>query len=372
MKLPPHTTSRRALLGAGAASTLASLLPSDVSARVVPARDVEVPFRPLLDDVKTPEQWAEKRKSIVETIRTYLGEPTPFDRVTPKARILSESNEGDYRQLKVAYEVEPGEEVRAWLLIPPAEKRRKDAAMLCLHGTSVEAKDTQLGAGKKPNRDFGRFLAQHGFVTLSPDHCCSGERLVEGYKAYDSAPFYERHPNWSMVGKTIHDGQCALDVLQQVEEVDASRMGSIGHSLGGHGSMYLSAFDERVKVTVNSCGLTTWTDNPERTHWARDHWYIYFKPLQKIMRDPSGKVPFEMYDFAALIAPRAFLNISGMGDAGYGITATLPAVGLELQRLYDLIGASDNFANFLFGAGHDVPDYSRALALAWVETFLLA
>jgi dienelactone hydrolase len=367
---PSTHTTRRAFLGTAAAGAVSTVLASDANAVITPDRDQPAVFRPLLDDIHTPEQFAKKRKSIVATIERYLGKATPFEAVEAKARILSETRTDDYRQLKIAYNVEPDEEVRAWLLMPPKEKRLKNAAVLTLHGTATEAKDSQIGASTKSNRDFGRFLAQQGFVTLSPDHCCSGERLKPGFKPYDSAPFYERHPEWSMVGKAIYDGQRALDVLQQFEEVDPTRLGVAGHSLGGHGAMYVAAFDERLKVAVNSCGLTTWTGNPQRTHWARTGWYIYYKPLQKIMRDPSGAVPFEMYDFAALIAPRSYLNISGMGDKTYGITATLPQVGLELQRLYDLLGASNQFANFLFGDAHDVPDYSRDLTISWIRSVL--
>ena len=357
-----------ALMSAGIASG-APAATAPATAKKVKEMNDAMTVPPILGNVKTADEWPARREQIAATIRKYLGEPTPFERVEPKMRVLSESKEADYRQLKVAYDVEPGEEVRAHLLIPPPERRRKNAAVVCIHGTSAEAKDTMIGGGTKPGRDYGRFLAQHGFVTLSPDHCCSGERLKEGYKAYDSAPFYERHPEWSMVGKTIYDHQRAIDVLTQLDEVDPSRIGAIGHSLGGHGSMYLSAFDERVKAAVNSCGLTSWTGNPDRTHWSRDHWYIYIKKLRPALLSDSPP-PFEMYDFAGLIAPRAFLNISGMTDYMYGPTGTLPQIGMEIQRVYDLVGASDKFANFLFGTDHNVPHYSRTLSLGWLEHWL--
>ena len=61
-----------------------------------------------------------------------------------------------------------------------------------------------------------------------------------------------------------------------------------------------------------------------------------------------------------------------MTDKTYGNNDTLPQAGLEIQRVYDLLNASENFGNFLFGADHNVPHYSRTLTLGWLETFLTA
>jgi hypothetical protein len=149
--------------------------------------------------ITTPEAWQEKRAGLSATLLDLLGEWPQTPPPTPQFKVLEEHEEADYRQLLISYEAEPGEEVRAHLLIPPLEKRllndkQQGAAVLCLHGTSDVAKDTQLGAGK-PGRGYGKFLAQAGFITISPDHVCSGDRLPAGFKAYDTTPFYERHPN---------------------------------------------------------------------------------------------------------------------------------------------------------------------------------
>lgn len=85
----------------------------------------------------------------------------------------------------------------------------------------------------------------------------------------------------------------------------------------------------------------------------------------------STDLPFDLHEFAALVAPRAFLNISGMSDPTYGNNETLPEVGLQLNQLYQVLGASEKFAQFLFGGGHDVPEYSRALTVAWLQRWLV-
>lgn len=328
------------------------------------------PLQNNAPNISTPEGWKEKRKVLEKTLLDLMGTSSSNIIPEPQFAVLDEIDTEKYRQLKISYLVEPDEEVRAYLLIP---HQHNGASVLCLHGTSTEAKDTELGEGTLPNRDWGRFLAQQGFITLSPDHVCSGERLPAGERPYDTRTFYERHPQWSAMGKAIWDSSRALDILQTIDGVDTKRLGCIGHSLGGYGTIWTAAFDERVRAAVSSCGLTTWQDNPLRYAWSRDEWYVHLPKLRPIFQNQEkegGLLPVEMHEFAALIAPRAFLNISGMTDKIYVHMETLPEVGLQLNALWDLLGESEKFAQFLMGAPHDIPDYSRKLALAWLEKWL--
>lgn len=322
-------------------------------------------------NITSAQDWAQKRASLAETIGEFLGTPSTHHPPRAGFRVVEEVKEPTYRQLKIRYEVERDDEVSAWLLIPPVNKRQKGAAVLCQHGTAAEAKDQQIGAGAKPGRDFARLLAMHGFVTLAPDHFCAGERHPTGFKPFETASLHERHPDWSAVGKTIWDGQRAVDVLSEIDEVDAARIGSVGHSLGGYGSFFLGAFDPRINAVVSSCGLTSWQDNSAKAaNWSRDTWYCHFPKLRTILEQPSD-LPFDLHEFAALMAPRPFLNISGLADPMYGNNQTLGDIGLQLHALWSLLGQPEAFANFLFGGGHDVPHYSRALMIAWLERWLV-
>lgn len=48
-----------------------------------------------------------------------------------------------------------------------------------------------------------------------------------------------------------------IDLLQSLAEVDGQQIGVIGHSLGGHNSLFLAAYDERVRCVVSCCGYGT-------------------------------------------------------------------------------------------------------------------
>jgi len=56
------------------------------------------------------------------------------------------------------------------------------------------------------------------------------------------------------MSKMLFDAARGVDVLEQLEQVDAERLGVIGHSLGAKEALYLAAIDERIRTTVSSEG----------------------------------------------------------------------------------------------------------------------
>src|SRR5262249_21526894 len=159
----------------------------------------------------------------------------------------------------VSYEVEPNERVKAWLLIPKGAKGRLPA-VLCRHQTVLSAKDEPIGlrvhvrtVDKKPmyvaiadgremseGNHYALKYAMRGFVTLTPDELTAGDR-VEPPGPFDTNEFYKRHPRWSAIGKAVWDGMRAIDYLQSLEFVDGDKIAVTGHSLGGVGTVWLTA-----------------------------------------------------------------------------------------------------------------------------------
>ena len=131
-----------------------------------------------------------------------------------------------YLRRKVTFTPEPGDRVPAWLLIPrglPADGTAP--AMLCLHQTNKVGKDEPVGLGGSPELPYAHELAERGFVCIVPDYPSFGE-----YK-YDFKTQGAHYPSGSM--KAIWNNMRALDLLETIPQVDKTRIGAIGHSLGG-------------------------------------------------------------------------------------------------------------------------------------------
>lgn len=321
-----------------------------------------------VEDVTTAEGWQQRRGQIAATWRAVLGEeprhaPPPLD-----ARVEGEHDEGTYTRYRVSYVVDEGERIAAYLLVPKA-LQAPGAAVYCPHQTTTLGKDEPAGLGGLDELHYARDLALRGYVALAPDHLAAGERCTPGLAQYDTADFYRRYPGWSAVGKTIWDGRRALDYLCSLPEVDAGRIGMLGHSLGGHSTVYVAGADERVKCAVSSCGLSTFVGDRRRLEWARDHWYVYIPSLRPVFL-AGQPAPVDFHELVALLAPRPFLNLTALNDECFSSTDAVAELAIRVNRVYRLLGKEECFSCYLHGNHHSFPSEARALAYAWMDRWL--
>jgi pimeloyl-ACP methyl ester carboxylesterase len=322
----------------------------------------------LLEGVKTLEDWRKHR----EVLKTRYLELLRDDRKPPKPPLELKRHEsvvvdGAYARWLVSYNVETDERAHAFLGIP-VKLEGKAPGIVALHGTYAQGKERAAGLVDNPDKAYLDHLCRRGYVVIAPDHFVAGHRIPpEG--PYDTTRFHQRHPEWTAVGKFTYEHSIAVDVLQSLEEVDPARIGALGHSLGGHGTIFLAAYDERVKAAACNCGATFFRHNPGVEAWARDHWYVYFKHIRPGLLE--GKLPpIDFHEIIALIAPRAFLDLSGLND---GVPLTQRQRVLMLTRImdvYELEKAPQNFAFYVHGRGHSVKHESRQLIYGWMDTHL--
>ena len=143
----------------------------------------------------------------------------------------------------------------------------------------------------------------------------------------------------------------------------------MGHSLGGHGTIFLTAYDERIQAAACNCGGAFFRHNPQVEAWARDHWYIYFKHLRPKLL--AGKLPpIDFHEIIALIAPRAFLDLSALNDGNPAIQRQRVLMLMRVMDVYELEKAPQNFAFYVHGRGHSVAHESRQLIYGWLDTHL--
>ena len=168
-------------------------------------------------------------------------------------RIEEEVEVDGYVRRLLSYQSQEGSWTPAYLLVPRdvLEGQRTAPGMLALHPTDAAlGHRVVVGLGGKSNRDYGRQLVQAGYVVLAP--------------AYPQLADY--HPDLAELGyvsgtmKAIWDNVRAIDLLQSLPYVRPGGVGAVGHSLGGHNSLYTAAFDTRIKAVVTSCGFDSFGD----------------------------------------------------------------------------------------------------------------
>lgn len=273
------------------------------------------------------------------------------------------------RIVYVGYEGDP---VPAYMLVPTSAAPGKTVAsgkrpaVLALHQTVGCGKDEVAGLDGDPELAYGKELAERGFVVLAPDVLSAGERVYPGWKPYQTAPFYERYPAWSMIGKMATDHRYGVTLLRQLDIVDAERIAAIGHSLGGYNAIFLAAFDRRVRAVVSSCGFCTFAGDARPYRWAvRQQSFTHMPQLTDYLM--RSAIPFEFNEIMALACPRPLFNWSAQHDDIFPHWEPIGRALDTVYRLYRDMGASDRFTSLLGSGPHSFPRAIRHMAYAWLE-----
>jgi dienelactone hydrolase len=244
------------------------------------------------------------RAGPLDGVQEVMGPLPNIDHRAPlEVRILETKQLEHYVRKRLTYVPEAGSLVHAWLLIPNGAHGAP--AVLCLHPTTGIGKDVTVGLGGDPDMFYAHELALRGYVALAPDYLHFGED-----KTNIRVDVYGRgYVSGSMKG-IVNDIR-AIDLLVSLPEVDPHRIGAIGHSLGGHNAMFVTAFDPRIRALVTSCGFSSKASNQHNVdgdlkNWSQD---VYMPLIESRYHCSPSELPFDFSDFLKAIAPRAvFVN----------------------------------------------------------------
>jgi dienelactone hydrolase len=308
--------------------------------------------------IKSPSDWQVRRAHILAHVQEVMGPMPGAERRVPlDVQVIETIDEPAYVRKKVTYASEPADRVPAWLLSPKGNGRRRPA-MLCLHQTVKIGKDEPAGLGDNPNLRYAKELAERGYVCLAPDYPKFGEHQVDAYAlGYLSASM-----------KAIWDNMRGVDLLSSLREVDADRIGVIGHSLGGHNAIFTAAFDDRLKAVVSSCGFTSFPRyyGGNLAGWSHQG---YMPRIRSQYRLEPKQMPFDFPELLAALAPRGFFTNSPTRDANFdneGVRDCIKAA----REVYSLLGAEDHLVAVYPDDEHKFPATARMQAYDFLDRIL--
>lgn len=312
--------------------------------------------------IKTTADWEQRRQHILAHMQTVMGPlPRPEKPVALNARspVVTTLENGLVRKLVVYRTDDTDREVRAVLFEPAHKPDERLPAILCLHQTVSLGKGEPAGFGGNPNLHYALHLAQRGYVTLAPDYPSFGE-----YR-YDF-PANSGYISGSM--KAIYDNIRAVDLLQSLPFVDGDRIGCIGHSLGGHNTMFTAAFEPRIKVMVSNCGFTRFHKYYEGKlkGWTSPR---YMPLINDRYENNPDKVPFDFPEIVAAFAPRPFLASSPIHDSNFEVSGVKDTIAAA-KPIYRLYGAEDNLQANYPDCAHDFPEPVRNVAYEFFDRYL--
>lgn len=329
--------------------------------------------------------WEDRRRAILATLARFLGEPdfpiAPFE-----AETIEEHDERSHVRRLVRFRAGTGEWIPAFLLVPRrvAGQSTGAPAVLCPHQTTQEGKREPAGLAGNPEQATARHLVDRGFVTLTWDALCFGERHdpVTGHYG-DAIPFYTAHPRWSLLGKMIADVSRAIDYLRTLDFVDPARIACAGHSHGGITTIFGLALEPRLAAGASNCGFDTFRIDGNVWRWSHatalmpmlgfyiSSPYITMDRYRAMPDSEVIQVPFELHEVLALAAPRPLLLSTSDDDFVFpnaGWSARMAVA--RLQDVYAAHGRLESLDHTYFSGGHRLPPPVARRMYDWLERVL--
>ena len=321
--------------------------------------------------VRTTADWQKRRAEILAGMQQVMGPlPGAGKRVALEVKIESETDCGTYVRREITYLAEPGSRVPAFLLVPKSViegKGTRPGVLAAMPTNNLEGNRPVVGlngAETKPNRNYGEELAQRGFVVIVPPypHLADYKPDLKGL-GYASGTM-----------KAIWDNIRALDVLAATPGVSRHGFGAIGHSLGGHNSIYTAVFDDRIVAIVSSCGFDSFLDyyaEKQNTVWQPGQGWTQerYMPALSTYAERLQEIPFDFHELIGALAPRAFLAISPKGDSNFK-WESVDRVIAAARPVFQLHGVPDRIAVEHPDGAHDFPPEMRERAYQWLERYL--
>lgn len=319
---------------------------------------------------------------------------------SPRPEVLSVTDHGDYRREELRFSTTPDTRVPASVLIPKNAKGRLPA-VIALHDHGgfylwgreklVEKAEehptlTAFKARFYGGKSVAVELVRQGYLVIVIDMFYWGERrlLLDN----DPTDWRERPLSLSpervaaynqrsgesegLVGRTIHaagftwpgvmlwDDLRTVDYLVTRPEVDPTRIGCVGLSVGGLRACHLAALDTRIKAAVSVCWMASF---PAQLKRHINH------TIGNSMVIPGLYTHLDYPDLAALALPRPLLVISGKQDSLFDQGGIQHSFDI-LHASYQKAGAPDKLRTHLYDTPHEFNTEMQAEAWAWLQQWL--
>lgn len=317
-----------------------------------------------------PVAW---RRGALEAVRALVLEE-PFDGPWSPRVVHRELRDG-YRLDVVSVRLGNHRRSLAYLAVPEGPGPFPAALVLHDHGAHFTiGKEKMLSppAGH-PRADEarawaqknygGRFVgdewARAGWVVLATDALGWGDRVCTGYESQQAVASNLFNLGSSWAGVIASEDAAAAAWLSSLPFVDAHRVVSVGHSMGGYRSYQVAALSDHVKAAVAACCFATlegvMVPGGNRTR-GQSAFTMTHPGLFRLLDFP---------DLAALAAPKPLHFVHGVTDALYPIEAVRRAVA-HASPVWAARGASVPTARERQG-GHAFDADDQQAALVWLE-----
>ena len=316
-------------------------------------------------DIKDFDMWRSvARKKVFECMRT----PPPPPAQGYDVKVLFEEQRDGYKARKIEIRLSRYYTVPAYVLIPDGKgpfpavnalhdhgahlfigKEKMIRPLACEDSTVIKDAD-EWAANLYEGQYLGDYLAKNGFVVFSADAPMWGERgQMEGANRdrYDMIAGNMMMYGIDLSAYMTYDDIAGTEYLSSMPEVDATRIGCTGCSMGAYRAWMLSALSDRIKAGAAICWMVT-TDEQMSFNYKRTEnggFANCFPGLRRWMDYPH---------IASLACPKAMLFINGSQDKLFPVAGVEKAFAI-MHETWKSQGADNRLETEIWDMPHSCP-----------------
>lgn len=301
-----------------------------------------------------PDQQANLRRQLFEMLGL---QPLPA-RSDLKAKITGSTERDGIIVENIVFQSRPGLYVTANFYRPVEQDGPLPTILyVCGHG-KVKIDDVSYG-NKTHYQHHGAWFAQNGYTCLTIDTLQLGEIEGTHHGTHREGRWWWNSRGYTPAGVEAWNSIRALDYLETRPEVDKEKFGVTGRSGGGAYTFWVSALDERVKVSAPVAGITSM------------HNHIVDGCIEGHC-DCMFMVNTYRWDFpllGSLIAPRPFLILNTDKDRIFPLDGVVD-VYQKSREVYAAMGAEDKIGLAIYEGPHKDTQPLRVSAFHWFARHL--
>ena len=354
-------------------------------------RNLPVYADSLIKDLTYPMAWGnspitnfdEWRQSARQKVFDCMLTPPPAPSDGFEEKVIFEEQREGYKARKIEIRLSRYYTVTAYVLIPDGKgpfpainalhdhgahlfigKEKMIRPLACEDSTVI--KDADDWAAQLYEGQFvGDYLAQHGYVVFSADAPMWGERgQKEGARRdrYDMIAGNMMMYGIDLSAYMTYDDISGTEFLASMPEVDATRIGCMGCSMGAYRAWMLSALSDRIKAGAAICWMVT-TDEQMSFNYSRTEnggFANCFPGLRRWLDYPH---------VASMACPKAMLFINGSQDKLFPV----PGVEKAFKTMHDTWksqNADDKLETEIWDIPHSCPLKAQERTLMFFEKHL--
>lgn len=331
--------------------------------------DFPLAWHPGISDLA---RWRQLARDKVLELTWQRIESCPFE-----PEVLAEQDRGNYTARRLAFSLGTDSRAHGLLLVPKGQGPFPAAVLYHDHGANFAIGKEKLiepwgdasrhAAARAWSEKYfegvfpGDELARRGFVVFATDALGWSDRGELTYEMQQALAANLTNLGSSLAGLMAFEDMRAAEFVASLPEVDASRIASLGFSMGAFRSWQVAALSPHISAAAASnwmataCGLMTPGNNQLRGASA---WHMTHPGLLRFLDYP---------DVASLAAPKPVLMMAGEQDPLFPPESVREAFA-RMARVWQAWGAADCFETHVWPAtGHVFQKAQQAFAFAWLE-----